>query len=1097
MIEERQVRTMLKLIYGTDWIANRDTVLRLMTQEVRERKPGAVLIVPESVTHDTERRFCAAAGDTASRYGEVLSFTRLLPRISEWDQIRIPDCLDNGGRLVAMASAARMMSSKLKSYASVETKPEFLAGLVEAVDEFKRCCVSTDDLKSASEQTAGTLAQKLEELSLMLEGYDSICAQSKLDPRDRMNWLLQHLETSDYVQNHRFYIDAFPDFSRQNLEIVRFLIENSPEVTISLNCDCPGSKKSAFETAGKTASELIRFAANAGVPVTRVVVPERQDSLRQVREKLFQGLIEPDETLRRRVKLVRCDSVYDECMAAAEQIREFLLKGCRYRDIGIVTANPEVYRGMLSLVLRRCGIPFYQSGSDDILEKTAIATVITALEAAMEGLEQRLVLRYLKSVLSPLSPEECDRVENYAILWGIRGEKWNKEWTYHPDGLGCEWDNDSEERLYLLNQARERGIAPLRHLRKGLRDARNLAEQVDALYHFLMEIHLAEGLEQLALRAEAQGDNRAAQEYHQLWEILLTALEQMKGMLSDTSWDPEVFSRLFRLLLSQYDVGTIPPVLDTVTVGPASVMRYQQVKYLLVLGAEEGYLPSYAGAAGVLTDQERTELRNLGVPISNAMDSVSSEFADIYGCFCGATDGIYVSCPAGQTAFVYRRLCVMTDIKDGTGVNPGLGAGLNDPWEAGAYLAQWGEESAAEALGVAAGYTQAREKAEFTLGNVQPVNTRKLYGQKLTLSASQIDQQAECRLGYFLRYGLKAKERKEATIDPAEFGTFVHAVLEDTAKDIMGRGGFHKVSLEETLEISRGYAKAYAEERFSELESERMVYLFERNALELSEVVRELWLELSESEFEPVAFELHFGKGGAMQAVNVAGQKMDAVLQGYVDRVDQFNDNGTNYFRVVDYKTGKKDFEYCDVFNGVGLQMLLYLFALEQEGQRVLGSNPVSAGVQYFPARFPYMNENGKLSQEAAEKERRSISKRRGLILRDEDVIQAMEPGDQIRRLSCSRKSDGTISGDVADTDQLQMLKRYVFRLIGKMVDEIADGAVAPNPYTRGSSHSACAWCPYGAVCARSREQGRRNYKAMDAKRFWEEVEKEVSRHGK
>ena len=38
------------------------------------------------------------------------------------------------------------------------------AGLIEAVDEFKRCCITPMDLRMASEQTGGSLAQKLEEL---------------------------------------------------------------------------------------------------------------------------------------------------------------------------------------------------------------------------------------------------------------------------------------------------------------------------------------------------------------------------------------------------------------------------------------------------------------------------------------------------------------------------------------------------------------------------------------------------------------------------------------------------------------------------------------------------------------------------------------------------------------------------------------------------------------------------------------------------------------------------------------------------------------------------------------------------------------------
>ena len=1089
---------MVRLILGTDWIENREAVLRLIAGEVKLGHPGQILMVPELISHDTERRLCAAAGDTASRYAEVLSFTRLLRRVAEREQLAIPECLDNGGRLIAMASASRMLASKLKSYASVETRPEFLSGLVDAVDEFKRCCITPEDLKLASEQTGGTLAQKLSELSLILEGYDSICAQGKHDPRDQMNWLLEQLESCDYAREHRFYIDCFPDLTRQHMAILAHMIRESPMVTVSLNCDRVKSTRAAFEKAGQTAADILRIAEDAGVPCEIVTVGERQDGLGQIREKLFQGPITPEPALGQHLELVRCDSVFDECQIAAERIRELVLSGCRYRDIGVVLANAEGYRGILSLVFRRCGVLVYLSGSEDILEKTAVATVLTALDAAMEGLDRKSVLRYLKSVLSPITPEECDEIENYAVLWGIRGEKWNQEWTLHPGGLGGEWDEEAASKLAMLNEVRARGITPLVNLRKGLREAKALADQVDALYAFLEEIHLAEGLEALALQAEERGDNRSAQEYNQLWEIMLSAMEQLRAVLGTLGWDPEHFSRLFRLLLSQYDVGTIPPVLDAVTAGPVSAMRCQQVKHLLILGAEEGCLPSYAGSAGILTDQERTELRRLGVPLTGgAMEGVAAEFAEIYGCFCGATESVYVSCPEGQSAFVYRRLCAMLGKKDGISVQTGPGPGLADRWEAGAYLARWGEKDHAEALGAVPGYAQTKQKASFDLGNVAPANTRGLYGKKLTLSASQIDQAAECRLAYFLRYGLRAKERKEAAIDPAEFGTFVHAVLEDTAKEIMDKGGFHAVSQEETLEIAHKYAKAYAEERFADLDSERLVYLFQRNALELDEVVKELWQELSESEFQPVAFELHFGREGDMAAVPVPGEKMDAVLQGYVDRVDQFRDGNRNYFRVVDYKTGKKDFDYCDVFNGVGLQMLLYLFALEQEGEQVLGKRPISAGVQYFPARFPYMTEDGQLSEEEAEKERRSVTRRRGLILNDEDVIRAMEPGEEIRRLSCRRKADGTVTGDVADPGQLRMLRGYVFRLLGRMVDDIASGYVNPNPYTRGSAHSACAWCPYGAVCAGEREQGRRNYKAMTAQRFWDEIEKEASRRGK
>ena len=117
-------------------------------------------------------------------------------------------------------------------------------------------------------------------------------------------------------------------------------------------------------------------------------------------------------------------------------------------------------------------------------------------------------------------------------------------------------------------------------------------------------------------------------------------------------------------------------------------------------------------------------------------------------------------------------------------------------------------------------------------------------------------------------------------------------------------------------------------------------------------------------------------------------------------------------------------------------------------------------------------------------------------MLNDELALQAMDPDEGMGRLSCKRKKDGTLVGDLADRDQLKMLRQYVFSVLGSMVDEIASGRVEPNPYTRGTSHDACAFCPYGAICHKESVEGRRNYKTMTSQRFWEEIEQEVKPRG-
>ena len=1085
---------MLRLLLSKDWIAVRDEILRQIACDVANEQGGRILMVPELISHDAERRLCQAAGDTASRFAEVLSFPRLASRVQESTHIAPQECLDNGGRVVAMASAARQLTSRLKAYAAVESKPEFLTGLVDVVDEFKRCCITPQDLIQASRSLDGSFAQKLEELSLIMESYDSFCSRGKRDPRDQQTWLLEQMEEGDFAKKHVFYIDGFPDFTRQNFAIIEHLMRVSPQVTVSINCDRVDSTQLAFEKAGSTASNLLKSARMAGIPVKIEVIPHRQLPLLPVRERLFQGPVEK-AAAKGALHTYRAETPWQECMGAAAEILSLVRTGDRFRDITLVCADTAVYQPLVNFIFHRFHIPLYQSGTEDILQKSIVSTVLTALDAALSGFEQKAVLRYLRSALSPLTPDVCDLVENYAVLWGIRGMKWASPWEKHPDGLGEIWTDGAHRKLNQLETARDSALSPLIKLRTGFQKATDLRSQVMALYSFLEDIHLENRLDAMARKMDASGDNRSAQILNQLWEILLSALEQMYDVLGETQWEAEHFTRLLRLLLSQYDVGTIPPVLDAVQMGPVSAMRCHQEKHLIVLGAQEGNLPGYTGSSGLLTDQERITLRQIGVPLTGgAMEGIQAEFAEIYGVFCGAEESIRVYCSGEQPSFVFRRLAELSggarEVKDDFGFAPA------DKFEAGAWLAGWNGEELAARLNVLDTYQETRKKRSHTLGKVKLDHIKDLYGHTLNLSASQIDRQAECRLSYFLKYGLRAQERKEATVDPAEFGTYVHAVLENTARCIRDMGGFHQVSLEETLEIAHRFSDEYAQERFRDIESERMTYLFQRNAQELDMVVRELWQELKDALFAPKEFEVNFGGDGGLPPIAVPNDGMNAILRGFVDRVDTWFSGGSHYYRVVDYKTGRKDFDYCDVFNGVGLQMLLYMFALKHSGEDLLGDYPIAAGVQYFPARAPYLLSDGRLDEMDAEKARLNQWKRRGLLLRDEAVLQAMEPGENPVRMSYSVKKDGTLSGDLADREQLNLLEGYVFRTLAKMVEDIASGNVEPNPYTRGSSHNACAFCPYKSVCHHTTVEGRRNYKAMTAQRFWDEVGKEMTKIG-
>lgn len=1080
-----EVIHMLQLYLSRNWRVGRETILTHLADDVKQGLPGRILLVPEQASHDYERRLCRAAGDSASRYAEVLSFTRLASRVFSQTGGGAVATLDKGGRLLAMAAAVWQLRPRLKSYAAAAGRPEFLTALVTAVDEFKTCLITPEVLQNASRNTEGALSQKLEELALLLEGYEGICARFGQDPRDRMTRLLEELEDSDFARNHVFYIDGFSDFTAQELAIVAHLMEESSQVTVNLVCDREGSDTPGFELAGETALQLIRHSKGE---TTVVSLPDPEQQLATLRAGLLWGEQSPIAGLDRWVQAVRLGSLREECVYAALQIRKGVRRGLRYRDLAVVCSNLQEYGPVLRQVLGEYGIPAYFAGNEDILHKSAVYTVMTALEAATEGLETGLVLRYLKSMLSPLEPEECDRLENYAIVWGIRGTAWTKPFDKHPEGLGKPWTERDTETLARLEESRRRGVGPLLELAKALRQGKTVLQQLQGLYAFLETLDLARRLEALAEHFESRQDRRSAREQEQLWGILVGAMEQMAALLGQMQMEPEVFVRLLRLLLSQYDVGTIPQTLDSVTVGDVSSMRRHEAKQVILLGAQEGLLPQGGSGGMVLTEPERHRLMDLGVPLKQDLyRQLQQELAGIYAVASAAEEHLTLTCSQGQPAYVYRRVCRMlgTD-PEAVSVLPEEET-VADAWSAGAILVRQSQE---EPGPFRQQWQELRDHAAYTPGKLSPKTVRGLYGRELTLSASQVDKAATCKFAYFMCYGLKARLRKEIEVDPAQFGTFVHYVLEHAAREVCNRGGFRAVSLEQTRQLARQYAMEYQKEQFAQLADQqpaRQDYLFRRNLQELDAVVEELWQELRQSRFVPGGFEVKFGPGGAMDPVEISGAAMPARIQGFVDRLDVYSRGEQTYVRVVDYKTGRKTFDYCDVLNGIGLQMLIYLFALEDVGEELLGDAPEAAGVLYFPARAGILSVDDAMDEKAIQKKRREEQRRNGLVLEEENVLMAMDETEEFRFLPVKKSKDALV-GDLADARQLRELKQYVKDCLSKLVDQIAGGSIEPNPYVRGKN-SPCTYCDYRGACHLDLWGAPREFKEIKRKEFWQEVE--------
>lgn len=1084
---------MLRIWLCTDRKLNTSRMMDEICTLAGQNIGGQLLIVPEQFSHTTERMLCRLGGDSISRFAEVLGFSRLATRVFS----EVGGCAetetDAAGRLLAMSLAVEQVRSRLKLYASCADKPEFLLQMLDTFDEFHAFCVTSERLRAASGELTGALAVKTEELALLMDSLDAVCANMGQNPQTRLTRLLHAVEGSTFAAGKRIYFDGFTDFNGVEREIIAQLLQGGAEVSVYLQCDAIERGGQQFERARHTVKALRRIAQaqSARLQIRELTQPQEEDPLAYLRKFLFLGKSEPYLLRQEKLAFLTGSDKEAECRAAVGEMLRLVESGYRWRDISVACADFAGYRPVLESILRRAAVPAYYAGDTGILCQPVVRMLLSALEAATGGMEQEPVLAYLKSGFLPLTRDGCDRLENYVLTWNISGSLWEKEWTMNPYGVDRPIDERGKALLRQLNVDRASVIAPLSALKTALQSAKNTAQSVSAFNDFLEKIELNETLHAFAEQCSAAGNLQRAQEYAQIYRLICGLMEQMYGVMGQSVRSAEGFYRMFRAALSKCSVGTIPARLDCVTVGSLMSQRRCDTKIVFLLGANEGAFPAAQENRSLLTDSERGSLRKLGIELSaSTAGRLEQELAAIDSVLNAPEQRLYLGAITGREAYFYTRAASL--FENAPVLSGDAALTVRSEREYLSYLSARTAQSETLKEALPELMQQARalaSRAEYHHAPLRETTVRALYGQTLRLSSTKITNLASCRFRYFLEYGLRAKERRTAQVDQRIYGLFVHDVLERTVRQVMQEGGFTAVSLQRVQEIAERFMLRYEEELSELWDSPRAQFLFRRNFAEVRMVVEELYRELSASDFMPAWMELKFSSGGgSLPAVRIVGKNVQAELEGTVDRADVWRAGDHIFVRVIDYKTGKKGFDYTDVFYGLSLQMLLYLFALIRSGDRLLGTSLTPAGVLYFPARVEMVPLPDHLNDKELEKKRKEKQKRSGLLLNSAPVLEAMEHyAEQPRYLPYQSTKEGR-TGDLATETQFDALERFVYRTVAALSDELYSGEIAPNPYFIDDAYrNACVYCPYASVCGEEKQE--RRLKTLSAQNFWEKLE--------
>ena len=352
-----------------------------------------------------------------------------------------------------------------------------------------------------------------------------------------------------------------------------------------------------------------------------------------------------------------------------------------------------------------------------------------------------------------------------------------------------------------------------------------------------------------------------------------------------------------------------------------------------------------------------------------------------------------------------------------------------------------------------------------------------LYGPELTGSVTRMEEYAACAARHFLDYGLRLAERKPREITRNGRGSFFHKVLQLFFREMKDRGLDPAQMSEETRQELVKHALEQASEedamiRITE-ESASGKFLYRRWEKLADQMIWTLCQQLMESGFRPEAFELRFSGWNASVLQTELADGIRLVLTGSVDRLDVLEENGVKYLRIVDYKTGTKRFDLNEVWQGLSLQLLVYMDAVTELQRR---QNPeqevIPAGMYYQTVKETVLDAKEADMPEALRSARLREARLAGLTNAAKEV----------------REHTGDVKGLTAGTDQIRALIRHVSRQMAEFGQEIADGNISALPYRRGDSTS-CEYCPYASVCGFDPKTEGYRYRRIRAKKDREILE--------
>lgn len=1092
----------LKILYGRAGSGKSFNIYQSIKSLVDEDKK-VFLCVPEQFTHITERRIMEVLGSISPFSCQVISFERIIQRVYEESGECVSDIISDTVRSVLMSKAIN--SCELSLYSRMCSNEGFVSLMGDMVSGFKKCFVLPEDILKLKDSIVSQMTkEKLDDIANIYKSYQTILSEKYTDSVDLLSGVKDMISSSHFFDGSYVFFDEFSSFIPPELDIIFEICKCAVDVTVSLCTDTINytneMRYSFFAPSIITSSKLLDGAKKHGIPILKSEylnknMRHKEDSALSFLEKNLYYSFDKTQYSHSNVYINSYFDAVSEVKHTASKILSLCRdEGMKFKDIAVICSNLEAYSGIISDVFNKFNIRTFIDEKTPLIDIQPAQFVLGALKIYTESYSYESIFSYLRLGFVDMEDEEIDILEEYVLSMNINKSDWTNDerWSQKLKKFSRREDL-SDKYLSIINASRDKFLNSITKFHNRIKGRHTAKELCDALYDYMIEcgfekkiINIIRDYEELAMTDEAKTITL-------IWNKIIAILDEISEGLEDTLINPKELYMYLKVAFSSNKTGLLPTSSDCVTVGNADRSRIKNVKVLFVLGATENSFPKKPTTFGIFTSGEKDVLSEYNIEfIKNSLDEIYYQRFLVYSALTIPEDALYISYPCTEiTGDTSREAMVVTMIKRNLGIDTCYVSDDEDNFVFNSPYISWEN--------VLSGIRQDKNKWErvFTLLSLiypdkaetlkksilrsnDPVKIsddvkERYFSDTLYTTVSRLEKFAACKFSYFLRYMLNLEPRENRTVDFANIGTLAHAVFELLCKEAQGEFDDFSQINEEYIRSRVGfYIKKITLDMGIDIDRMSKRELFKIQRLEETLCTSFIYLvrQIAGSSFSPMGYEICFDDNGLGCVELKLNSGKTAKLTGVIDRADSYKTDEGVFVRVIDYKTGSKDFSFENLFYGLDFQLFVYLDALTKSD-----STYRPAGALYFKINDFILGGKEYSDYEKVDSEINKHYSLKGLISSEPALDGAF---DQATYKSNARNA--------SSEDKFFVLFNHLEKKATELAQGIIEGLYSIDPYAKGR-YTSCASCNFSSVC---RFKGKyRNIETMKAELVWERLEEE------